>query len=217
VTETVLTFQRARKPEEQQLRREAILAAAAELFDAEGPQGAGLNAIAAKAGFTKSNLYRYFESREDVLLSLFLDEIDGFASDIEASLSDLDGGVKKIARVLARTFEAHPRFGALSSILTSVLEQNVSEETVINLKRTMVKQVTRIGKAIQGQLPKASLEDCIWVASMLGTIVAGLWPSAHPGTVPAQVLTRPEFAHLKPTIERDLERVGRALLKSIVD
>ncbi len=61
-----LTFQRARKPEEQQLRRAAILAAAAELFDAEGAQGAGLNAIAARAGFTKSNVYRYFESREEV-------------------------------------------------------------------------------------------------------------------------------------------------------
>ena len=80
----VLPFQRARKPEEQQLRREAILRAAAELFDAEGPQGAGLNAIAARAGFTKSNVYRYFESREEVLLSLFLAELEGFVAAFEA-------------------------------------------------------------------------------------------------------------------------------------
>ena len=79
----VLSFQRARKPEEQKLRREAILAAAAELFDAEGPQGAGLNAIAAKAGFTKSNVYRYFESREEVLMSLFLSELESFVGDFE--------------------------------------------------------------------------------------------------------------------------------------
>ncbi len=79
----VLSFQRARKPAEQQLRREAILAAAAALFDAEGPQGAGLNAIAAKAGFTKSNVYRYFESREEVLMSLFLAELESFVADLE--------------------------------------------------------------------------------------------------------------------------------------
>lgn len=216
MTET-LTFQRARKPEEQQLRREAILAAAAALFDAEGAQGAGLNAIAAKAGFTKSNLYRYFESREEVLLSLFLDEIAGFAADIEARLAGLDGGVKKIARTAARTFEEHPRLGALIAILTTVLEQNVSEETVINLKRATAENVTRIGKAIHGQLPKAKLDDCIWVAAMLGTVVAGMWPSANPGAVATRVLARPEFQHLKPTIERDLERVARALLRSIVD
>ena len=217
MTETVLTFQRARKPEEQQRRREAIRAAAAELFDAEGPQGAGLNAIAAKAGFTKSNLYRYFESREDVLLSLFLDEIEKFVVEIETRLGELDGGIKKIARVAARTFEAHPRLGALISILSTVLEQNVSEETVINLKRTMSHHVVRIGTAIHGQLPKAALEDCIWVASMLGTVVAGMWPTANPGAVAATVLARPEFQHLKASVERDLERVARALLKSIVD
>ena len=217
MTETVLPFQRARKPEEQQLRREAILAAAAELFDAEGPQGAGLNAIAAKAGFTKSNLYRYFESREDVLLSLFLDEFTRFTIDIETRLAELDGGIKKIARVAARTFESYPRLGALISILTTVLEQNVSEETVVNLKRASAENVARIGKAIHDQLPKSQLDDCIWVAGMLGTVVAGMWPSAHPGTVAAEVLARPEFAHLKPTIDRDLERVTRALLKSIVD
>ena len=60
---TTATFQRARKPEEITIRREAILAAAASLFDEEGPEGAGLNAIAARARFTKSNVYRYFESR----------------------------------------------------------------------------------------------------------------------------------------------------------
>jgi AcrR family transcriptional regulator len=217
VTETALSFQRARKPEEQQVRREAILAAAAALFDADGAQGAGLNAIAAKAGFTKSNLYRYFESREDVLLSLFLDEMDKFVVEIEERLGVLDGGIKKIARVSARTFEDHPRLGALISILSTVLEQNVSEETVINLKRSMVAYLTRIGTAIHGQLPKAKLEDCIWVASMIGTVVAGMWPTAYPGAVAAGVLARPEFQHLKSSIERDLERVARALLRSIVD
>src|SRR5689334_25239296 len=100
----VLPFQRARKPEEQRLRRDAILAAASELFDLEGPQGTGLNAIAARAGFTKSNVYRYFESREDVLMSLFLVELEGFVVDFEASsaacpVGDIDALAAKSAKV----------------------------------------------------------------------------------------------------------------------
>lgn len=217
MTDTVLPFQRARKPEEQQVRREAILAAAAELFDAEGPQGAGLNAIAAKAGFTKSNLYRYFESREDVLLSLFLDEMATFTADFEARVAVLDGGVKKLARAAAQTFEAHRRFGALVSILATVLEQNVSEETIVSVKRATAANAERIGRAIHSVLPKAKLEDCIWAGGVIGTLVAGMWPVANPGTVAAKVLARPEFQHMKPTIERDLERVARAVLRSIVD
>src|SRR5262245_14062240 len=100
-----LPFVRARKPEERELRRETILAAAAELFDDEGPQGAGLNAIASKAGFTKSNVYRYFESREEVLLSLLLRELEAFVPRIEARLADVaPGDIDAIANVTAETF-----------------------------------------------------------------------------------------------------------------
>ena len=113
---TTTTFQRARKPEEIQARRETLLAAAAELFDAEGPLGAGLNAIAARAGFTKSNVYRYFESREEVLLSLFLAEmgqlVPAFAAAMAATpADDLDA----LADAVTQQFVARPRFGHLTS------------------------------------------------------------------------------------------------------
>ena len=209
------TFQRARKPEEQKVRREAILAAARELFDAEGPQGTGLNAIAAKAGFTKSNLYRYFESREDVLLALFLDEIAAFAAEIEARLAGLGSDIDAIARVSAHAFLEQPRLGALISILTTILEQNVSEETVIATKRATSANVVRIGRAIAANLPAATPEDCIWAASMIGTVAAGMWPSMNPPPAAARVLALPEFAHLKPTTA-DFERIIRALLSSVV-
>ena len=49
-------WQRARKPEQKEERREAILAAAGRLLDAEGLEGTGLNAIAREAGISKANV-----------------------------------------------------------------------------------------------------------------------------------------------------------------
>jgi TetR/AcrR family transcriptional regulator len=213
---TDLTFQRARKPEERELRRETILAAAAELFDAEGQQGTGLNAIAARAGFTKSNVYRYFESREEVLISLFLREFEAFVPALEARFEKIDDGdLPGIARATTATFVERPRLGHLISILSTVLEQNVSAETVVSLKRNMQGYVVRLAAAIHSRLPSASIEDCAWVGSMVGTIVAGMWPGAHPSEIVREVLQRPEFANLKPSVERDLERAALALLESI--
>ena len=112
-----IAFQRARKPEEIETRRRALLAAAAELFDAEGPLGAGLNAIAARAGFTKSNVYRYFESREQVLLALFLAEMDemvpALCADLAAAPEDdvrLEPGQARFIalRVLTRDSAGRP-------------------------------------------------------------------------------------------------------------
>jgi TetR/AcrR family transcriptional regulator len=211
-----LSFQRARKPEEQKLRREAILAAAAELFDAEGPQGAGLNAIAAKAGFTKSNVYRYFESREEVLMSLFLRELESFVGDFETAAESSEvGDIDELASVSTETFLAHPRFCALVSILTGVLEQNVSVERIIELKRSVTGFNTRLANAVHSRLPKATLEDCSWAVGMVGTLVGGMWPNVTPSAAAAQVLAMPEFDYLRPKPRRDLKRAIAALFAAI--
>lgn len=210
------SFQRARKPEEIEARRETLLAAAAELFDAEGPMGAGLNAIAAKAGFTKSNVYRYFESREQVLLELFLGEMDRMVPVVCAGLEDAaEGDVDALASHVAGAFSSRPRLGQLTAILTGVLETNVSEETIVRTKRTMGALTARLAEALQKKLPRASVADCLWAISMIGTLVAGMWPSARPSPAAARVLAREEFAAFRPNIERDLTRAARALLRSI--
>lgn len=213
----VLTFQRARKPQEQQLRRDAILAAASELLDREGLQGTGLNAIAAKAGFTKSNVYRYFESREDVLLTLFLREFESFVEDFEAaSAACPPGDVDALAATSARTFVGHPRFCGFIGILTSVLEQNVSVEKIIALKRAVTALNLRITAAVGRKLPGASEADLAWAVAMVATLVGGMWPNVTPSPATAQVLAMPEFDYLKPRPERDLTRAIAALFRSIL-
>ena len=213
----VLRFQRARKPAEQKLRREAILTAAAELFDAEGPQGTGLNAIAAKAGFTKSNVYRYFESREEVLMSLFLSELEGFVGDFERAAAACPvGDVEALARASADSFIAHPRFCALIAILASVLEQNVSIAKIIELKRAVNLLNTRITGAVHARLPAASPEDCGWAVGMAATLVGGMWPNVTPSAAATQVLAMPEFTYMKPKPERDLKRAIAALFAAII-
>ena len=209
-------FQRARKPEERTIRRDALLAAAAQLFDEAGPQGAGLNAIAARAGFTKSNVYRYFESREEVLLSLFLAEMEAFVPALDLALTGVaPGDIAAIAAATVATFEARPRFCKLLSILATVLEQNVSEATILTLKTRMNTYTLRIAEVLHRQLPGSTLEDCAWAGAMTATLVAGMWPGTEPPPAAANVLARPELAHLKPDLQRDLSRVMQALLQSI--
>jgi AcrR family transcriptional regulator len=51
-------------------RREAILAAANELFAAQGFRGASLSAIAARVGLSEAGLLHHFPSKEHLLLEL---------------------------------------------------------------------------------------------------------------------------------------------------
>ena len=209
-------FQRARKPEEREARRAALLVAAGELFDAEGPLGAGLNAIAARAGFTKSNVYRYFESREEVLLDLFVAAMEDLVPALVKALgAATPGDVAGIAGLLARAFETRPRLCQLLAIVTGVLESNVSEETIMRTKRRMAAFGTEMAKALQAKLPGASLADCNWVLAMLATLAGGLAPATRPAPAAARVLARAEFAAMRPNLARDLARTAEALLASI--
>ena len=209
-------FQRARKPEEISQRRAQLLAAAAELFDAEGPQGAGLNAIAARAGFTKSNVYRYFESREQVLLELFGDEFVALVDHLELAIgAQAPGDVAALAEAITAAFLARPRCCELISILSSTLEQNVSEDTIARVKLHMNSQNARVVAALAARLPRATPADCAWAIAMIGSLLAGMWPSANPPPAAQAVLARPEFANLRMNPARDLGRAATALLQSI--
>jgi AcrR family transcriptional regulator len=210
------SFKRARNPEQINARREAILAAAAALFDAEGAEGAGLNAIAAQAGFTKSNVYRYFESREAVLIELFLDAFNDFIAAFEAALAGVTpGDLATIAHTSASLFIERPRLGRLLAMLATVLERNVSETAVISLKTEMLGFSQRLATALGKALPGVSVEDCGWLGAAIGTYVSALWPIAHPSPLVEAVMQRPEFATLRHSIQRDLERTILTLLKGV--
>src|SRR6204780_4220354 len=67
-------FQRARNSEQSEARRQAILGAAAPIAAAKRAEmpvaQVTLNELSRRAGLAKSNVLRYFESREAVLLEL---------------------------------------------------------------------------------------------------------------------------------------------------
>ena len=209
-------FQRARQPEQKTARRDTLIAAATDLFDEEGPTGAGLNAIAARAGFTKSNVYRYFESREEVLLTLLLQEQDAFVAALTARLDSLTPGfVGAVAATISSEFLARPRYCQLLGMLCSVLEQNLSEEAIATYRRLGNAQIEPIPAALVRALPKLSLVEAQWLTRMIPTLIAGLWPAAFPSPAAARALDREEFRGIRPVPEQDLPRAILVLLRGI--
>src|SRR5919202_5097647 len=64
------TFQRARSDEQRALRRQAILDTAAAMLNEMPVSDLSLNELSRRVGLAKSNVLRYFDSREAVLLEL---------------------------------------------------------------------------------------------------------------------------------------------------
>jgi AcrR family transcriptional regulator len=211
------SFLRARQPDQKAIRRNAILEAAAALFVAEGLDAVSLNEVARKAGIAKSNVYRYFESREAIFLALKNDDMEVCVAEIEERLARLSGkaDVHKVARVRTQTIVAAPRFCALESAVTAVFEQNASEELIANHKRTVLRLGTRLGNAMRAALPSLPAAAVGPLLKYLHAAVAGLYPLAFPPPAVARALQDPQLAPLRCDFAEDLESVLVALLNSL--
>ena len=93
------TFQRARSEEQREVRRRAILDAAAAMLAEMPVAQVTLNELSRRVGLAKSNVLRYFESREAVLLELLDSAWQEWLTGLEA---DLGAAIDAAAPVAGR-------------------------------------------------------------------------------------------------------------------
>lgn len=211
------SFERARRPAEKAARREVILRAAARLLGQGLLQDVSLNAIAKEAGLTKPNLYRYFESREDILLALFLEDLRAFRDQVVAGAASVQPGgenaAEAIAEVLVDAYARQPRLCRFLGMIASVFEHNVSAKVVEVVKTTSLDLANGVAIVMHKALPMLTQVRCLWINNMTSLLVAGLWPPAHPAPSVVEVLARPEFQSMRPDFRRDLREAILSLIR----
>jgi len=211
------TFQRARDPEQKAQRRQELLGAARALLAADGLAGVGLSAIARAAGLAKSNVYRYFGSREEILMALLADDAFAWLAAFEREVAPLAGSndAAQVAAILARTIGVHALTCQLIAVVAGVLEHNTSEAAAAEFKAQMLDLSIRIRNAIHAALPAIPIDRVIAFVRYLHALIAGLWPMAHPAPIMAPLLRRPEYASLASDFETDLRGCLRPLLEGL--
>src|SRR5580698_3875786 len=109
-------FQRARSEEQREVRRRAILDTAAAMLAEMPVAEVSLNELSRRVGLAKSNVLRYFESREAVLLELLDHAIGAWVAEVTAELisAAAAGGPlaergDRLAGVLSESLSRHRR------------------------------------------------------------------------------------------------------------
>ncbi|MFD7508438.1 TetR family transcriptional regulator [Streptomyces sp. NPDC059853] len=179
-------FQRARSEEQREIRRRAVLDTAAGMLE-EMPVGAlSLNELSRRVGLAKSNVLRYFESREAILLALLDRAWRQWTADLPALLdaavhadAPVDRRGEQFAAAVAGSLAERRVLCDLLSSQASVLEHNVSPEVAARSKRAAVANVGGIAALARRHLPE--LGDSAWqlTAAMIMAIGA-VWTHARP-------------------------------------
>ena len=203
-------FLRARRPEHKQERHDAILAAARDLAVESGVRNVSLGAVAEAVGLAKSNISRYFGTREEIYLELLAAEWQDYNRAVAEGLRDAEGTDQAII-ALAETMVDRPLFCDLLSHLPTSLEQNVSLEAARTFKHAVHHHVTATGAELARatQLTDREAAELVAVAGGLGGL---LYRAANPPPALAQLyVDEPELAITHPALLPTLIRMLSAL------
>lgn len=83
-------------------RSRQLLDAAARLMEREGSEAVSMQALAAEAGVSVGLIYRYFGSKDDILLTVITQVLDAFATEVPAAIEAAgDDPVRRLAAAFA--------------------------------------------------------------------------------------------------------------------
>jgi AcrR family transcriptional regulator len=180
-----MTFQRARSEEQREIRRRVILDNAAAMLDEMPVAEVSLNELSRRVGLAKSNVLRYFDSREAVLLEL----LDSFLGRwLEELSQDLAAGIKtdavpevraaQLAEVLSRSLADRIVLCDLFGAQGGVLEHNVSVEVVKKHKRSSLARLEVMTGLARLHVPE--LGDGAQLFCLMSLVSAGALSSYFP-------------------------------------
>jgi AcrR family transcriptional regulator len=146
-----------------------------------------LNELSRRVGLAKSNVLRYFDSREAVLLELLAGSIREWlahlASEIPAAVSRRAGfkrRAEQLARVIAESLAERPVLCDLMSSQAAVLEHNVSVEAVKRYKLASLDDAEVFTGLVRDALPELTQDDAWRYTAATWLMTAGLWAFSCP-------------------------------------
>jgi AcrR family transcriptional regulator len=183
----VVMFQRARSEEQREARRQAILGAAAVMLAEMPVAEVTLNELSRRAGLAKSNVLRYFESREAVLLELldsawqdWLAQLDSELADAVVAGDPVPSRADQLAAAVAASLAARPMLCDLISAQAAVLERNVSPQVAAQYKRASIAGISALGALLLRSVPELGEPDAFRLAGAAVMTTAALWPHTQP-------------------------------------
>jgi AcrR family transcriptional regulator len=193
-----MAWERARTDEQKEVRVAEIMEATARLYETHSFEDINLSLIAKEAKFTRSNLYKYFSSKEEIFLEFIKRDFGIWLLDFQTAYErDRTYTVREFAEIWVRTFINHSRFLSLQAILYTVLEKNVSVESLVNFKRYLNENVGTVVDLICMALPNCTPGKASEFISLQSAVASGLYAATRLSDVQRQVLEMPEFEHYR--------------------
>ena len=161
-------------------RRAEIVDACAALYETMGFRDVTIRDIGAKTSFTRTSIYNYFQTKEEIFLALLQREYEAWTEDLEAiplRRPPLDAA--GLAAALAGTLEKRETMLKLLSMNLYDMEGNSRLENLTAFKRAYGASLMAVRRCLTACFPAMTEEDVHAFLYAFFPFLLGVYPYAH--------------------------------------
>ena len=145
-----------------------------------------LRELSDRVGLAKSNVLRYFDSREAIFLEVLDEECRSWLDEVDSRLGR--PGARKahyaneirVARTIADSLVERQLFCELLASMAGVLERNISANFAKDFKARAMANTEALSQLVARQLPWLPSEFTAFFAEGALTLTAGMYPFSVP-------------------------------------
>ena len=171
MSSVVAINQRARSLEQKALRRRAVLQVAETYLLEAGYEAFSMSKLAKKIWLAKGTLYLYFQTREELFLTLYDQSLIRWSQTFIDKLSNSMTS-KAYSQKLFSTASADGTFLPLLIRLEHMIEHNVAIPRLISSKQVFINQVEVLAEVTSNSL-RLSKAQAIEVVKTMGVLLIG--------------------------------------------
>ena len=158
-------------------RREEIIRACASLYETMSFKDITIKEIGAVTSFTRTSIYNYFQTKEEIFLALLQQEYEKWISDLGEVTAAHDAMTDdELAQVLAHSLEKRALLLKLMSMNHYDMEENSRIERLVEFKVAYGESIRAVSRLLEKFRPQMSSEDRQQFLYAFLPFVYGIYP-----------------------------------------
>lgn len=195
-------------PELTAARKDEIMNACAKLYQKKNFKEITLQDISRETSFTRTSIYNYFETKEEIFLELFGREYDLWAQDMEGLAEKIgEASREELAKELANSLQKRKLLLKLLSVNLYDLEENSRMERLAGFKTLYGKSRVALWKLIRKCYPERKDYELKDFMKVFLPYLHGIYPYAYATEKQVEAMDRAGVRYEKTTIH-DLVYLG---------
>lgn len=162
-------------------RKEEIVSACAQLYENMGFKEITLGDIGKRTSFTRTSIYNYFQTKEEIFLALLQREYEAWISDLEAEMAKQRTlSADALAGMLADTLQRRRCMLKLMSMNLYDMEGNSRMENLVAFKRTYGRAMEAVARCLETFFPAMTEQEVREFLYAFFPFLFGVYPYAVP-------------------------------------